>query len=65
MVISPLGAPYIVNNDGFWKGIPDFLLVINSNFASVTHRFRDNAIFLQTGNDVMVKSPLGDVVYSY
>ena len=36
-----------------------FLLVFNSNFVSIRHRFRDNDFFLQTGNDVIVISLLG------
>jgi|JI9StandDraft_1071089.scaffolds.fasta_scaffold499125_1 hypothetical protein len=55
----------MVTIDGFWKGEYDFLLVFNGNFSSVTHSFRDNAVFLQTGSDVMVESPLGGAAYGY
>jgi hypothetical protein len=59
------GASYVVNNDRFWKGNYDFLQVVYSNFDFLTHRFIDNAIFLQTGNNVIVISPLGGTVYGY
>ena len=64
--ISPLGGAVLctVLNDGMWKGNNGFLLVFNSNFTSIMHCFRDNDVFLQTGNDVMVIPPLGGAVRS-
>ena len=38
---------------------------IYSNFTSIMHRFRDNDVFLQTGNDVMVIPPLGGAARSF
>ena len=59
------GALCIVLNDGIWKGNTGFLLVFYSNFASIMHRFRDNDVFLQTGNDVIVIPTLGGAVRSF
>ena len=42
-----------------------FLLVFNSNFISIMHRFLDNDIFWQTGMDVMVLYPLGGAVRTF
>ena len=39
-----------------------FLKLINRNFISNMHCFRDNDVFLQTGTDVMVLYPLGGAV---
>jgi len=39
----------------------DFQCVFYSNFTSIKNRFRNNDVFLQTGNDAMVISPLGDL----
>jgi len=41
------------------KGNNGFLSVFNSNFVSIMHHFRDNKVFLQTGKNVIVISPLG------
>ena len=57
--VSPLGALCSVFNVGICKGNDGFLLVFYSNFTSIMHRLRDNDVFLQTGNDVMVIPPLG------
>ena len=38
---------------------------LHSKFSSIMHRFRDNDVFLQTGNDVMVIPPLGGAVRSF
>ena len=62
--ISPQGALCKNLNDGIRKGDNDFLLVFNSNFISIMHRFCDNDVFLQTENDVMVLYPLGGAVRS-
>ena len=62
--IYPLGALCTVLNDGIWKGVNGFLFVFNSNFISIMHRFLDNDVHLQTGNDVIVLSPLGGAVRS-
>ena len=32
--------------------------------TSIMHHFRDNDVYLQTGNDVMVISPLGGAVHN-
>jgi len=63
--VSPLGAPYTVFDGGFWKIDTNFLSVVNSNYCSKTHHFRDIEIFLVAGNDVIAVSPLGDAVYSF
>ena len=47
-----------MNNSGL-------LLVFYSKFISITHRFRDNDVFLQTGNDVMVIPLLEGAVRSF
>ena len=60
-----LGAPCSVLNDEIWKGSYEFQLVFYSNFTSILHRFRDNDVFLQTGDDVMVIPPLGGAVRSF
>ena len=54
-----------VFNDGIWKGNNFFLLVFYGYFTSIMHRFRDNDVFLQTRNDVMVIPPLGRTVPSF
>jgi len=36
-----------------------FPIVINSNFLSAMHDFRDSEVLLQAGYDVIVISPLG------
>ena len=40
---------------------PDLLLVVNSNFCSISHRFRVISDYIQTGIDVTTISPLGGV----
>jgi len=37
----------------------DFMIVINTNFLTAMHGFRDNEVLLPTGYDVIVISPLG------
>ena len=59
------GALCKVFNDGIWKGDYGFLLVLNSNFDSIMHRFRDNDVFLRTVNGVMVLHPLGTLYAVY
>ena len=59
------GALCSVFNREIWGGIGGFLLVFNSNFTSIMHCFRDNDVFLQTVNDVMVIPPLGGTVRSF
>ena len=51
------GALDTVFNDGFSMSNTNFLLVFSSNFTSIMHLFRDNDVFLPTGNDVIVISP--------
>ena len=63
-VIFPLGAPYTVLNDVFRKNDNIFLELINRNYSSIIHCFRDNVAFLQTEIDVMVVSPQGGAVRS-
>ena len=63
-VIFPLGTPYTVLIDVFRKNNNIFIKLINRNFISVIHRFRDTDAFLQTEIDVMVISPLGGAVRS-
>ena len=61
--ISPLGgAVYSFQRRNFKGQL--WLLVFNSNFISIMHRFRENDVFLQLGNDVMVLYPLGGAVCS-
>ena len=52
-------ALQVVCRDGFLKGDPDFILVINNNNTSIMHRFRYNQVLPLSGNDVIVMSPLG------
>ena len=47
------GALCTVFNDRIWKGSNGFLLVFYGNFTSIMHRFQDNDVFLQFGNDVI------------
>ena len=49
----------VVCRDGFLKGDPDFILVINNYNMSILHRFRHNQGLPLSGNDVIVISPLG------
>ena len=58
-MIFPPGALHTVLNDGFRKGDNIFLKLINRNFISIIHCFRNNVILLLTGTDVMVLYPLG------
>ena len=55
---SPDGAAGTLSN-GFLKGNPDFISVINNNNMSILHRFRYNQVLPLSGNDVKVISPLG------
>ena len=59
------GALCTILNDGIRKGENGFLLVFDSNLTSIMHCFRDNDVFLQTGNDVMVIPPLGGAARSF
>ena len=59
-----LVAQCTILNDGILEGDNGFLIVFNSNFISVMHRFRDNEVFLQTENDV-INYPPGSAVYSF
>ena len=52
-------ALQVVCLDGFLKGDPDFILVINNYNKSIMHRFRYNQVLPLSGNDVIVISPLG------
>ena len=38
--------------------------MVNGSFYSNTHHFRDFAVFLEAGNDVIAISPLGGAVYT-
>jgi len=65
---SPLfigSTVYGVFDDGSRMSDRDFLLMFNSDFVPIMHHFRDNEVFLRTGNDVMVISPLRDVVHNF
>jgi len=44
----------------FWKGDPDFILVLHCNYTSIVHHFRFNYLFMFAGNDVIAISSLGD-----
>ena len=59
------GALYTVLDDEIRKNEDGFLLAFYSNFTSIIHRFRDNDVFLQTGNDVMVIFLLWGAVYHF
>ena len=66
--MSPLGGAVYSSrwlDDTIWNNDNGFLLVFVSNFTSIMHRFRDNDVFLQTENDVMVISPLGGAARSF
>ena len=52
-------ALQVVCRDGFLKGDPDFILVINNDNTSIMHRFRYNQVLPFSGNDVIEISPLG------
>ena len=52
-------ALQVVCRDGFLKGNPDFILVIDNNNTSIMHRFRYNHVLPLSENDVKVISPLG------
>jgi len=45
IMISPMALQAIFH-DGYWKSEHDFLIVINSNFLSAMHGFRDNEVFI-------------------
>ena len=57
--ISSLGALQVISDRGFWKGDPDFILVLHCNYMSIVHRFRYNELFMFAGNDVTAISSLG------
>ena len=57
------GAVYNNPNDGIRKSENGCLFLFNSNYISIMHRFRDNDVYLQTGNDVMVLCP-PEVMYA-
>ena len=59
------GALCTVLNNGIWKGNNGFPLVFYSNSTSILSRFLDNDVFLPTGNNVIVISPLGGAVRSF
>ena len=64
--IFPLGgAVYSYQRRNLKELYYGLQLVFNNNFTSITLRFRDNDVFLQTGNDVMVLYPLGGAVRSF
>jgi len=42
----------------FWKGDPNFIIVLLCNYTSVVHRFRFNELFMFAGNDVIAISSL-------
>ena len=52
-------ALQVFSPDGFLKGDPDFIIVINNNNTSIMHRLRFNQVLQLSGNDIIVKSPLG------
>ena len=62
--ISPLGGAVYSFQQRNLIGLLCVLSVFNSNFTSITHRFRDKDVFLQTGSDVMVLYPLEGAVRS-
>ena len=45
--------------------VPQRLVVFHRNCSSIIHRFRDNRVFLQTGNDVISISPPEGAAYSF
>jgi len=55
------GALHAICLNGFWKIDHDLLIAFHCNFFSGMHGFRDNEVLLQTGYEVIVISPLGDV----
>ena len=58
-----LGAMYEIVSDGIWNH--DCLLVFHRYFSSIKHRFRQNQVFLQTGNIVIIVSPPEGAAYSF
>jgi len=44
----------------FWKGDPDFILVLHCNYTSIVHGVRLNELFMFAGNGVIAISSLGD-----
>ena len=62
MKVSPLGGVVGQRSIRILKGGPRILFAINSNFWSISYRFRVISICLWTGNDVMPISPLGGAV---
>jgi hypothetical protein len=66
LVISPLGGSRTEFSMTFFeKGDHDFLFVFQSNFTSIVHRFRDIYVFLQSGNQGLLISPLGGAAQSF
>jgi len=59
IVIYSVGALRAIFYCWFWKGNPDFILVLHCNYTSIVHRFRYNYIFMFAGNDVIAISSLG------
>ena len=50
MVISPPGAPYIIFDDGFWKGDPRFIFMLDWHIMPIFNRLRVIRLF-QAGWD--------------
>jgi len=59
IVISQQGVALRYFTEGFWKSNHDFLIAFPSNVLFVMHGFRDNAVLLQAGYDVIAISPPG------
>jgi len=65
IVISFLRAFQVIFYDVFRKSDHDFLTAFLSNVLSEMHGFRDNEVYLPTGYDVNVISPLGGVPHRF
>jgi len=53
------GALHTIFDCRFWKGDPDYILVLHCNHTSIVHRFRFNKLFMFAGNDNTAISSLG------
>jgi len=53
------GALHALFDCRFWKGDPNFIILLHWNFTSVVHRFPFNELFMLAGNDVKAISSLG------
>jgi len=59
-VIYPLGSTTgDFNSNGFCKRDHDFPIAFHSTFSAGMHGFRDNAVLMKFGYDVIVIYPLG------